>query len=590
MRLNLKFTFVIILITAIPVAIATVYIFFAVENNLINEQRNYMEYKISQDSGQITSCLDSINMSVQLFLADEETNEVLCKAQNGIKLGTKKAVEYQETNITNLERVVSNNPTLYSVRVYATSDTIQEMNPILFKKSRMENMSWGKEEDPAGWHFGYYDTAFSSLTTRQETKLVGLVTPIIDYRYGRIGYIEAAVIMQKMFPNMYINDNNEYALLVAGEDVYRGFNEPKDFGEYEDDIIGGEHLSKVDPKGEVAYIKTGGHDLMVSYYPIKKFGATLVSIMDISESIGEVRTSRNVVLMIIVLLFVGLAFVINHIVNRMLRQFYLILSGIKEVEEGNLNVRIEHTTNDEMGELGNNLNNMLDGIQALMQENIDREILAKNSEIRALQNQINAHFIYNVLESIKMMAEINEEYEMSDAITALGKLLRYSMRWVSRNVKLRDEMDYIHNYMILINLRYDYEVHLSVKIPEELLEQEIPKMSIQPIIENAILHGIEPLGEESTIYIKGWADGDDFFIEVTDAGTGMTDEELEDLEARMQGQIEPAGGKSNGIGLKNVHDRIRMSFGNDYGLKISTRIGCYTKVMVHLPSTTRKVD
>lgn len=98
-----------------------------------------------------------------------------------------------------------------------------------------------------------------------------------------------------------------------------------------------------------------------------------------------------------------------------------------------------------------------------------------------------------------MMAEIDEEYEISDAITALGRLLRYSMKWTSKNVMLKDELEYIRNYMALINLRYDFTIQLSLNIPEELMQQEIPKMSLQPVVENAILHGIEPLGFDSTI-------------------------------------------------------------------------------------------
>ena len=132
-----------------------------------------------------------------------------------------------------------------------------------------------------------------------------------------------------------------------------------------------------------------------------------------------------------------------------------------------------------------------------------------------------------------MMAEIDEEYEISDSITALGKLLRYSMRWISGNAVLRDELEYIRNYLTLINLRYDFEVILSVNLPEELLDQEIPKMSLQPIVENAVLHGIEPVAEDTTVYIKGWEQDGEFVIEVTDSGRGMTPEELDAIVKAM---------------------------------------------------------
>ena len=120
----------------------------------------------------------------------------------------------------------------------------------------------------------------------------------------------------------------------------------------------------------------------------------------------------------------------------------------------------------------------------------------------------------------------DEEYAISDAVTSLGKLLRYSMKWVSGNVLVEQELEYIKNYMALINLRFDYEIYLSLNIPELILKQEIPKMSLQPIVENAICHGIEQMAEDTNIYIKGLVEGDDCVIEITDAGKGMTEDEV----------------------------------------------------------------
>jgi len=182
-----------------------------------------------------------------------------------------------------------------------------------------------------------------------------------------------------------------------------------------------------------------------------------------------------------------------------------------------------------------------------------------------------------------MMAEIDEEYMISDAITSLGNLLRYSMKWVSGNVRVEEEIEYIRNYLMLINLRFDYEIYLSLNLPEEIMQQEIPKMSLQPIVENAIYHGIEDLAEDTNIYIKGMEKDGDCVIEISDAGKGMSDEELERLKKKIAGEIETYGGSVSGIGLKNVQDRIRMSFGEKYGIDIASKLGCYTKVMVRVP-------
>jgi two-component system sensor histidine kinase YesM len=182
-----------------------------------------------------------------------------------------------------------------------------------------------------------------------------------------------------------------------------------------------------------------------------------------------------------------------------------------------------------------------------------------------------------------MMAEVEEEYAISDAVTSLGKLLRYSMKWVSKNVTVIEEIEYIKNYLALINLRFDYEIFLSLNIPEVIYYQEIPKMSLQPIIENAIYHGIEDIAEDTNIYIKGNLCDGYCTIEITDAGRGMTDEEVRKLQKKIDGEIETISHSGHGIGLKNVQDRIKISFGDKYGISIASKKGCYTKVVVKIP-------
>lgn len=323
--------------------------------------------------------------------------------------------------------------------------------------------------------------------------------------------------------------------------------------------------------------------MIAGFTAVKELSGTLVCAQDISGDVGKIRRMRNGFFLVMLLLIPFLAAGINVVVKTVLRQFYRIIDAIKRVQTGDLSVVIEDCGTDEMGELGSQVNKMLIEINHLMKEQIDKELLVKNSEIKALQNQINAHFIYNVLESIKMMAEIEEQYDISDAVTTLGKLLRYSMRWTAGTVTVAEEIEYIKNYLKLMNIRFDYEIYLSLNIPDRIYAQQIPKMSLQPIVENAIYHGIEQMAEDTNIYIKGLIEGNDCIIEITDAGRGMSEEEVARLYKKISGEIETTGGSGNGIGLKNVQDRIKMNFGEEYGIEIASKLGCYTKIMVRIP-------
>lgn len=587
-KLNIKFTFVIILFTIVPIGVFAGILFYNMEQNVVDDNLNYMEYTMARNEDSIATSINSINMSTQFFLSDEKLLAVLNRTKEGETLTTEEWLTFKSEDVSSLERLVNNNPLLYGVRVYAAGDNVQEMMPILYQASRMEKQEWAGDEDYFGWHYNFKDNIFSSYTMSQNRRIVSFVTPVIDNDNGQIGTIEAVMTMENMFPSLYEGIENEWSCFLTE-------NGERYFGD-ETEEIAQETLNEIRAAYEggegiqTTYIRTARSNLVVTYLTIQELDGVLVCVKDITENVHEVYRMRNIFVAVMIVFLIALAFFINGIVQHLLKQFYEILRSIRKVQKGDLDVVIENCGGDEMGELGTQINKMLERIKQLMDDNLTREMLAKNSEIRALQNQINAHFIYNVLESIKMMAEIDEEYAISDAVTALGKLLRYSMKWVSGNVLVEQELEYIKNYMALINLRFDYEIYLSLNIPEIILKQEIPKMSLQPIVENAIYHGIEEMAEDTNIYIKGLLEGEDCVIEITDAGKGMTEETVEKLRLKIAGEIDSSGGSGNGIGLKNVQDRIHIAFGEAYGIEIASKLGCYTKIRVRIPMTYRGID
>lgn len=583
LKLNVRFTLMIILFIAVPIGIFAGFLFWTMEQAVIQEGLSKLEYEMERQKAQIRKNVESINMSTQFFLSNQALLEYLVKVKQGKTIPVQELNAFYHNDIASMERMINSNLYLYQIRVYAEGDNLKEMMPVLYSRSRMERLAWAQDEVITGWKFHYADTIFDSYANAQNNKLVSLVTRIEDYEYGELGILEAAMSMETMFEGMY-DGNAEMITCFMDEKGSFYYGEEQD----RDNLL---MRTTLEDMAQDAYAETYYHtvinrkDVIVGCLAVKELSGTLVCVQDISGNVGRIRHMRNLFVLLAVALIPLLVLGINAVVKTVLQQLYRILGAIKEVQAGNLDVVIENCGTDEMGELGSQFNKMLSEIKRLMEDNLKRELLAKNSEIKALQNQINAHFIYNVLESIKMMAEIEEKYEISDAITTFGKLLRYSMRWNSGNVTVEQEVDYIRNYLKLINLRFDYEIYLSLNIPDIVYQQQIPKMSLQPIVENAIYHGIEQMAEDTNIYIKGIADGKDCMIEITDAGKGMSEEEVVQLYRKIAGEIEASGGSGNGIGLKNVQDRIKMSFGDAYGIEIASKLGCYTKIVVRVPLT-----
>ena len=586
MKLNEKFTLIILVLVFVPIAVFSILFFKNMEESTINEGYKSLEYSLEKDYDEIIKNVDNINMSTQFFLSDKSLIEYLQKIHDEEYITYEEMMNFYNVNISSLERMVNSNPNIYQIRVYVDSDTMEEMMPILYRSERMERLSWAADEELSGWKYDYEDTIFDSYTMNQKQKLLALVTPITEYASGTLGVLEVSIQMETMFPSLYEENETSVTFFVDSKgQIHCGEQKRGFITEYmEENPL--ENAEEPDNNIIMNYQKWRGDPLLLGKQYVKELDGTLICISNLQDGIGELRTNRNIFLFVLIVLFVALIFFINHVVNRLLSQFYMIVQSIREVQKGNLNMVITDCGNDEMGELGTQINKMMDTIRQLLDDNLNRERLVKNSEIRALQNQINAHFIYNVLESIKMMAEIDEKYDISDAITSLGKLLRYTMRWTSGNVTVREELEYITNYLALINLRFDYEIYLSLNMPEIIMHQEIPKMSLQPIVENAIYHGIEQIAEDTNIYVKGSLEDGDCIIEITDSGRGMTEEQVQNLYRRMNGEIEADGGSSgNGIGLKNVQDRIKINFGEKYGITIASKLGCYTKVSVRIPQT-----
>lgn len=582
-KLNKKFTFVIILFAIIPFGILSAILFYLMERNVVNENMSYMEYNMQRNKDYIGSKIDAIHMSTQFFLSDKALWNVLDRSYKGENISTEEWYDVKNTNVVSLERLVNSNPLLHGVRIYAQDDNVLEMFPIVYQNNRLHQQTWAAKNEPYGWNYNYVDNIFGDDAKNQEQRLIGLVTPVYNGYNEQIGTIEACMSMENMLPSLYENIKDEGSYFYADNGGYY-LNEANR-------VLAAKTMSylsgriPVEGEDQVIYMEIEGQNLIVSYMPIKEIKGTLISVKDISANIQNLHNVRTIFLIVMFLFIILMALFVDRITKHMLKQFYVILHSIREVKNGNLDVQIEDCGKDEMGELGTQINEMMFNIKELMEDNLKREILVKNSEIKALQNQINAHFIYNVLESIKMMAEINEEYEISDSITSLGKLLRYSMKWVSGNVIVEEELEYIKNYMALINLRFDYEIYLSLNIPELIMKQEIPKMSLQPIVENAIYHGIEQMAEDTNIYIKGFLEEDDCIIEITDMGKGMSEEDVENLYKKIAGEIDSRGGSGNGIGLKNVQDRMHIAFGEEYGIEIASKLGCYTKIIVRIPIT-----
>lgn len=290
----------------------------------------------------------------------------------------------------------------------------------------------------------------------------------------------------------------------------------------------------------------------------------------------------------ILIAFLLLVFLFSKAMYRsILKRLETLVTSMQAVEKnGDLSIRIPepNAPGDELDTLSRQFNAMLDRTQQLMEQNVQSRLAAKDAQLHALQSQIDSHFLYNALESVRMMAETKHETELSDTLYALGSLLRYNMSWKTQNVTLKDEIDNIRKYIYLINIIHNIQAVLDIDIPPQCEEAEIPKLSLQPLVENSIVHGL-PAGRGNIhISVKAVCGSGALAIRVLDDGIGIKPETMAALQSALDGTLESGLqiGK-NGIGIVNVHKRFQVRYGMEYGLTLQSEPGAYTEALLTMP-------
>lgn len=313
LKLNIKFTLVTICFVVIPVAILGIILFRNMENSVVSENMARMQYTMERNRDNIQTGIDSINMTTQFFLSDDMLKAQLRGALTGEEVTTSDLIRFYDTDIAPLERLVSNNPLLYGVRVYAVNDNIQEMVPILYSRSRMQKLEWASDEKFSGWYYDYSDEIFSNLATESGDKIVSLITPITDYGYGTIGTVEAAMTMKNMFPVLCDEIENEWGCFVSDDgNLYFGDNQKN----YSEQLIT-EEISGVKKDGDIYcyYRKNSYGKQLISYLYVREIGGTLFCVQDISGNMQQIYQMRNTFMLVMVGLVILLAFFINFTVK-----------------------------------------------------------------------------------------------------------------------------------------------------------------------------------------------------------------------------------------------------------------------------------
>lgn len=318
-----------------------------------------------------------------------------------------------------------------------------------------------------------------------------------------------------------------------------------------------------------------GKRYYLSTYSIEDYGSRLISIIDLDEFNVEAKK----ILYLLILISVGVVFseiiLSNYLTKKITSPLLKLKNGAEEIAGGNMSLRLNFKSEDEIGQLGKSFNHMAEQVQELLVK-VDYEARKKKEyELSLLQQQVKPHFLYNNLDIIVKLSEMNRNAEARRATRKLADYYRNSLSDSKEIITIEQEMKITGDYLELQKIRYRDLFTYEFIIDDAILSMLIPKLTLQPLIENAIYHGLKYKEQTGSVRVIGYKTEDGIFLSVTDDGVGMSKEHCRTiLKNNPEGHF----------GVYSVNHRIKLFFGEEYGIKVSSEEGKGTTVDIYLPA------
>lgn len=396
---------------------------------------------------------------------------------------------------------------------------------------------------------------------------------LIDLRYDSL---------EQLFSNVSLgNGGYVYLISSSAELIYHPKIQLIDSKLYEENHVkaagykDGSHKEVFEGKNRMVTVKS------VGYTGWKLVGVT----PDEGITLNSIKAKLFVVFLIGFFLFI-LMIINAYISSKITDPIKELERSVAELESGVLDTPVYSGGSYEIRHLGTSIQKMAEQIKVLMEDIVIEHESKRKSEFDTLQSQINPHFLYNTLDIIVWMIENERQSEAVKAVTALARFFRISLSKGKSIIKVSDELEHVKNYLMIQEMRFKNRFTYKVTADEDVLMLASLKLMLQPLVENSIYHGMEFMDGDGEIEVRAYKDGDGLYVCVSDNGLGMKESSVKNLLNASQPVDSQQDGtsKGSGIGVRNVNDRIKLYFGEEYGLMIESEPDEGTKITIHLPA------
>lgn len=381
-------------------------------------------------------------------------------------------------------------------------------------------------------------------------------------------------ILEKDISNIYRSN-----LLSAGSETFVIDEDQQILSAVEGDKIGSRMEQEVhgsSEKAEYSVREINGERSLCTTVPLNQRKWKLVNIVPVKDLTKDSMTIQEVTVVAMVASVFFCTLVVLFFTMKVLHPLKQLGESMKRLENENFNTELPERGNDEVTLVCRNFNKMSRKLNELINEVYAYQIKQKEAELKVLHEQINPHFLYNTLNTIYWMCKMERASETALLVDSLSKLFRLSLNSGKSITTVEKEMEYLRYYIVIQKKRYEEMIRFEMEVSEDVLQCQTVKLTLQPLVENAIYHGIEKKGTRGRIVIRAYRSGDCMYFQVSDDGAGA------DVE-RLNALLYETGEANQGFALRNVHERIRLYYGEPYGLSFESSPGEGTTVTVVQP-------
>lgn len=555
-KLTSRLIFIILSFLIIPFLVFYFYSYLKIENKTKQQIEQITLESNRQISMSIENLLDNVVKTSTYFLSAQNVSNHIKLMQDESTPAYEYLQQYRQLNNTvfSITNTVLPQETIIT---FASRDHLYyssvPSNNLRFSEFLAQVSEEFPEVENAMPVFPYYHTSFlSSAPNSSYLSCIRALEPAVS---GKTACFLIVSLPTDTFRNILVPANGDFLLTDhQGHVLYA--------------------TSDIDP------VFASDMDYIISAVDIAPYGLHLINAIPSSDIYLEVHKLRNQFLLYISVWTVFFLAVTFCLICHQLRPLTTLKQHMLLIRNGNMNARISsEATYDEIGLLTQTFNSMLDRLNQLIQEIQEKQKLESELRFEMLLAQINPHFLFNTLNSIKWMSIVAQTETITNTITSLGRLLEISMNKMNDIISINDELENIRSYIQIQQIRYAGQFTVKYQIAPELLPLSSPKLILQPIVENAILHNV-CANRLLNIMIQGTLENGSVVFHITDNGSGMSSEKIQDILATSSKEKNLV---FRGIGIRNVNERIRLLYGESYGISFKSKINHYTQVTIVLP-------